>query len=84
MMDLIATVGELAFSFAVYARCLRPSAHPLPLMIPLRFFLRNMRYCSASLLSTFGHLVWALWLKNFIIMELLQFLGDRVNAGLSK
>jgi hypothetical protein len=32
-----------------------------------------------------GHLVcWALWLKNFTIVELLQFLGDRVYAGLSK
>jgi hypothetical protein len=38
IMDLIVTIGELASSFAVYARCFRPSAHPLPLMIPLLFF----------------------------------------------
>ena len=47
--DLMATVGELASSFVVVARCLRLLAHPLPLIVPFLFCLRNMRYCNASL-----------------------------------
>jgi hypothetical protein len=41
--DLIATAGALVSSFVLYSRCLRPSAHPLPLILPQRLFYRNIR-----------------------------------------
>ena len=42
------TVGALASSCGMYAHCGRPSAHPLALILPLRFRFRNIRYPSAS------------------------------------
>ena len=50
--DSIDTVGELASCFAVVARCFLPSAHPRPLILPHRFFFRNIRYCSAARFSS--------------------------------
>ena len=37
--DLIATVGEMASSLAISARCFRLSAYPHPLMIQIPFLL---------------------------------------------
>jgi hypothetical protein len=57
MTDSIATVGKLASSFAVYGLCLHPSAHPLALITPVRFFFRNIRYCSEACLSSLDSFV---------------------------
>jgi len=45
-MDLVYATGKEVSSFVLYTRCGHPSAHPLPLMSPLRFYLRNVRYPS--------------------------------------
>ena len=47
-MASVDTVGALASSCGMYARCGHPSAHPLALILPLRFHLRNIRYPNAS------------------------------------
>ena len=48
----IATVGELASSFVMCCRCFLPSAQPRPLIVPLRFFFKNIRYCNAAFFSS--------------------------------
>ena len=66
--DLVIMVGELVSSLVLYTRCLRPSAHPLPLIVPSRFSLRNMRYARAErfssgvrLLARIGSITFRLW-----------------------
>ena len=42
-------VGDVDCSFVMYARCLRLSAQPRPLIFPQCFFFRNIKYPNASL-----------------------------------
>ena len=42
-------VGDDDSALVICSRCLRPSAHPRPLIFPLRFRLRNIRYESDSI-----------------------------------
>ena len=46
------TVGDVASPFARYIRCLRPSVHPLSLILPLDFFFKCIKYVSDYLLSS--------------------------------
>ena len=39
----VLTVGAVESSFAIYALCFRPLAHPCPLIFPQHLRLRNMR-----------------------------------------
>ena len=52
------TVGEQVFSFVVKFHCIIPLQHPWALMVPYRFYFRNIRQAIAalqsSLMSSFG------------------------------
>ena len=44
------TVSELDSSFVIYSYCGRPLVHPLPIIFPDRFLLKNMKYPNACFL----------------------------------